>query len=200
MTQALRAAVVREPGYAELRGDLEDPAVVGPARVATGRADELRVPGDLGDAAQLGRRPIPMQFDDLRGGRHRRASHAVEGQRMLASDPGGILPPLLALRDLEGPLDRGQVERPGVVHHVRGELSGGQTCNAFGRCSGRGRELEPALALARQPAGTGETPALRLEHQDGRLGQVGRPPGDALDDDPLATVCTALRRRGWRLN
>ena len=199
MAQALRTAVVRKPGNAQLHGDLEDLAVIGPAGVAAGRADQLRVPGDLGDAAQLGRHPVPMYLDDLRRGWHRRARQAIQDQGVLAPGPGSILPPPLAFRDLEGTLDRGQVERSGRFHHILGELRGRQACGAFGRCSGRRRELEPALALACQPAGAGETPAFRLEDQDGRLGQVGRPPGDALDDDPLATVCAALRRHGWRL-
>jgi hypothetical protein len=183
---------VGEPGDAELGRDPEDATVFGAAGVAAGRPDELGLTCDLRDCAQLRRRPVAMEPDDPLRRWHRRARYPVKGKRLCTPDPRRILPSTLPPGSPEGLLDGSQVERPAALDNLVGYLGSAQASRPVRGCPGGGRELEPASAVAVQPSGTGNPPAFRLEHRDGRFRQVDGPPIGALDDDSLVAACAAL--------
>jgi hypothetical protein len=56
-----------KPGRPQLRGDLDDQAIVAAARVAASRAHELGVASDRPHPAQLGRHTFTEECDDFIG-------------------------------------------------------------------------------------------------------------------------------------
>ncbi len=138
------------------------------------------------DAAQLGCRAVPMEPEDPPPAVA--PASPPPGAGPAPAHAGSAKHPPIAARAWQPgtTLDGAHVERPAALDHLLGDLGRAQAGRPVGGCSGRGRELEPASALAVQPSGAGDPPALGLEHGDGRLRQVDGPPVDALDDDPLA--------------
>ena len=100
-----------QPWRAQLVGDPEDSFVVGAARGATRRTDQLRVARDCGERPKGRRDTLPVEGDNVVVGRRTLASLLEERGSLPPPDPRHIVPSLVAPRRPDGTLRGDKVKR-----------------------------------------------------------------------------------------